>query len=398
MRVLLIAVPIVSFLVSCAGPEPQRMPEAASAPAPQTLPERTSAPRSGLPLGYSLTDTTDWGNAIGEEGKRAVLRHGREIIDTVDLAFGVLAAGKDSLVFLPIRTDSVGFSDGAGSIVHESSPSVHFLWTPLRRRKLSDVLPFFNADLSSPTIADKLAIHYWGLPHRDTTCRLYAMRYDFRTARLDSLFLRHQSVGPTDYRYVFGVPQIKGAEVSFGRVVVDRGAWHVIRKDPPANPSADSAVAEGRGFSVMRVAELSESGFIDSTVTLMTAALNTQGTFTGDKEAYEFSGSKEAFEDLSKISSALPPLVDCLGWDQMAAATYKGTRVLVGVVCYQVLIRNQLVKKLISARGPNGSREVWVDFRNPAIADVRKAQAVWRQLVPTGQSDPAVGTDCIAFQ
>jgi len=396
MRSLLIAVPILSFLVGCAGPEQQRMPEVGSGPAPQQLPKTMPAPESGLQSEYTLTDTAEWGNML-EQGKRAILRRGGAVIDTVDLDFGVAVVGTDSLVFLPVRTDPKPLRMDS-TVWYETSLTGHVLWTPLRRRKLSNVLPFFNAELSSPTIADKLAIHYWGLPPKDTTCRVYAMRYDFRTARLDSLFLRHQSFGPTDYRYVFGVPQIKGTEVSFGSVVVDRETWRVIRKDPPANRSADSAVVEGRGFSVLRVAELIESGLIDSTVTLMTAVLNTQGAFTGDKETYEFSGSKEAFEDLSKIDSAIPRLVDCLGWDQRGAATYKGTRVLVGVICYQVLMRNQMVKKLITTRGPNGYPEVWVDFRNPAIADVRKAQTVWRQLLPTRQSDPAVGTECIAYQ
>jgi hypothetical protein len=194
-------------------------------------------------LGYSLTDTTDWGNTIGWEGKRAVLRHGQEIIDTVDLDFGVLSAGKDSLVFLPIRTDSAGFDIGDGVIVHESSPTAHILWTPLRRRKLSDVLPYFDTDLSSPTIADTLAIHYWGL---HTPCRLYAMRYDFRTARLDSLFLKHHRMIATDAQDFFGVPHIRGTEVSFGEMMVDRKTWRVVHKGSPADPSGDSVVSEGQ--------------------------------------------------------------------------------------------------------------------------------------------------------
>jgi hypothetical protein len=59
------------------------------------------------------------------------------------------------------------------------------------------------------------------------------MRYDFRTARLDSLFLGPGCERDTDYRYYYGVPQIKGAEVSFDGVVLDRKTWRMIRKDPP---------------------------------------------------------------------------------------------------------------------------------------------------------------------
>jgi hypothetical protein len=197
---------------------------------PLRIPDKAPASMSVLTSGYTLTDTTDWGNAIGEEGQRAVLRRGREIIDTVDLVFGVLVAGKDSLVFLPIRTDSVGFSDGS-NVYHESSRTEHVLWTPLWRRKLSDVLPLFNADFSSPTIADRFAIHYWGLSPDSGQVRLSAMRYDFRTTRLDSLFLRRVPGVATDYRWVYGVPQIKGTEVSFDSVVLDRKTWRVIRRD-----------------------------------------------------------------------------------------------------------------------------------------------------------------------
>jgi hypothetical protein len=154
-----------------------------------------------------------------------------------------------------------------------------------------------------------------------------------------------------------------------------------VRSVDPPNSGEDSSTREGWGISVRQVAEWRGSAVTDQIDTLMAAAFNTQGAFTGDNEMYEFSGSKKAFEDLSKISSALPRLVDCLGWDQRAAATYQSTRVLVAVVCHQALIRNPAMKKLITTRGPNGYPDVWVDFRNPPLADVRKAQSVWRQLL-----------------
>lgn len=244
MRVLLIALPIVSFLISCAGPEPQRLPEAASAPAPQTLPETTSvqqppvprplpgatsAPQSRLPSGYALTDTTEWGNPL-EDGKRAVLRRGREIIDTVDIDFGVAAVGTDSLVFFPVRTGSIPQRMDS-TVWYETFLTSHVLWTPLRRRELSDVVPFFDANLSSPAMASESVI-YWGFAPAEI-CRRYAMRYDFRTARLDSLFLGPGCERNTDYRYYYGVPQIRGAEVSFDGVVLDRKMWRKIREDPP---------------------------------------------------------------------------------------------------------------------------------------------------------------------
>jgi hypothetical protein len=149
----------------------------------------------------------------------------------------------------------------------------------------------------------------------------------------------------------------------------------------PPSATEDSSAPQNGEIAALRVAEWRGSATPDQIDTLITAALNTRGAFTGDNEMYEFSGSKKAFADASKISLAVPRLVDCLGWDQRAASTYQGNRVLVGVVCHQVLIGNPEMQKLITTRGPNGYPEVWVDFRNPPLADVRKAQSVWRQLL-----------------
>lgn len=154
-----------------------------------------------------------------------------------------------------------------------------------------------------------------------------------------------------------------------------------VRNIHPPSATEGSAALQDGGISAVRVAGWRGSATPDQIDTLMTAALNTRGAFTGDNEMYEFSGSTKAFADLSKISLAVPRLVDCLGWDQRAASTYQGTRVLVGVVCNQVLIRNPEMQKLITTRGPNGYPDVWVDFRNPPLADVRKAQLVWRELL-----------------
>jgi hypothetical protein len=241
MRALLVAVPILCLLVSCAGPEPQlppgtasapgpqRMPDTASASGPQRMPDTAPASQQTLPSGYTLTDTTNWGTIL-EEGQRAVLRRGGITIDTVDLTtFGVAVVGEDSLVFLPVRTDTVPLPT-ASVPSYESFPTEHVLWTPVSRRELRGLLPFFNAFFSSPTIPRESVIHYWGLGAHG---RLYAMRYDFRSARLDSLFLNREDPFATDYRYHLGLPQIHGNEVSFDGVVLDSATWRVIRQDPP---------------------------------------------------------------------------------------------------------------------------------------------------------------------
>jgi len=241
MQCQLMVVAVVSLLASCAGPE-ARLPQAtASVPGADRVvdtsqpatpePEIVPVPASPLPPGYTLTDTSGW-STIEEDGERAILRHGGVAIDTVDLNFGVAAVGEDSLVFLPVRTDTVPLTTTSVPS-YESFPTDHVLWTPTSRRKLSDVLPFFDAYFSSPTIPSMSVIHYWGIaPHKPTN-RLYAMRYDFRTARVDSVFLDREDALATDYRYHLGIPQIHGNEVSFDGVVLDSTTWRVIRHDPP---------------------------------------------------------------------------------------------------------------------------------------------------------------------
>jgi hypothetical protein len=245
MRALLVAVAMLSLLVSCTGPEPQLPPETASAPGTgrlpdtalasttQRLPDTASASEGTLPSGYTLTDTTEWSSLL-EEGTRAILRRGGVAIDTVDLSFGVAAVGEDSLVFLPVRTDTVPLGT-TPEPAYESFPTEHVLWTPVSRRELRNVLPFFDAYFSTPIIARKSAIHYWGIARRDSTNRLYAIRYDFPTARVDSLFLNREDPLATDYRYHLRTPQIHGNEISFGGVVLDVTTWRMIRQDPPSN-------------------------------------------------------------------------------------------------------------------------------------------------------------------
>src|SRR4051812_9951362 len=142
-----------------------------------------------------------------EEGQRAVLRHGVATIDTVDLYFGIAVVGQDSLVFLPVRTDTTPLPTAA-TPVYESFPTDHVLWSQLSRKKLSEFLPFFNAYFSSPTITRDSTILYWGFAPRDMTNDVYAMRYDFRNGHLDSLFLNRQDPLATDYRYHLRTPQI----------------------------------------------------------------------------------------------------------------------------------------------------------------------------------------------
>lgn len=240
MRAIWILVPTFSIIAGCARPEtqlPKAAPTAAqnatdtTSPAAQLVMQDTAPALQGtLPSGYRLTDTTEWGNML-EEGQRAVLRHGEVTIDTVDLEFGVAAVGEDSLVFLRVRTDSARLPTSP-TPAYESFPTDHVLWTPASQRKLSDFLRFFDPYFSSPRIVGTSGLLYWGIAPRVGTNGLYAMRYDFRSARLDSLFLNREDPLATDYRYHLGRPQMRGSEVAFDSVVLDATTWRRLRQSP----------------------------------------------------------------------------------------------------------------------------------------------------------------------
>ena len=190
---------------------------------------------------YALTDTTRWATML-EEGERAVLRAGGTTIDTVDLSFGVQPIGGGSLVFLPVRSMAVDSVEASLLSGAPGQPTDHVLCTPTERWVLRSRLPYFDSYFSSPVVLDS-AVVYWGIreapanePHW-----LYAIRYDPRTKRLDSLALRTETFG-TDYRYYLAPPLREGDVISFegkdSTALVDPVAWRLVRferRQPPQN-------------------------------------------------------------------------------------------------------------------------------------------------------------------
>jgi len=142
----------------------------------------------------------------------------------------------------------------------------------------------------------------------------------------------------------------------------------------------DSSAGE-KGVTSAEIATWRSSSIPDRVDSLMAAAFNTEGAFTSDSEMYEFSGSEKAINDLGNSPNAVPRLLDCLGWDQRAAATYQGARLLVGVICDQALMRNPKIKKLLTTPGPGGYPKIGLDVRNPSIGEVRAGQLAWRSLL-----------------
>ena len=183
---------------------------------------------------YAVGDTSDWATMI-EEGKRAVLRAGGTVIDTVDVLFGVHVVGRDSLVFLPVLAyhDS---ADAALLTAPTAWPTDHVLCAPAGRRTLSEMLPHFNSGFSSPSVIDS-AVYYWGMKAQDNQgrYRLYAMRYVPRRGQLDSVFLREDAPA-TDYRFFYGPPFEENSAIVFeggeARGFIDPLTWRVIRQEP----------------------------------------------------------------------------------------------------------------------------------------------------------------------
>ena len=171
-----------------------------------------------------------------EEGKRAVLRAGPTIIDTVDVAFGVHAIGQDSLVFLPVVAYELDSAEAATLQGAPASPDEHVLCTPTGRTGLSASLPYFNAGFSSPAVIDSL-LHYWGLNLKDAggRYRLYAMRVAARAGRIDSLFLREETPA-TDFRYFYAPPFPRDSVIVFeggdARASIDPRTWSVVQVAP----------------------------------------------------------------------------------------------------------------------------------------------------------------------
>lgn len=234
-------------LVACGRPRDDRSrPDTASGGDTAVVATSdVSGPMTPCPAGatYSLSDTGDWATAI-EEGRRAVLRIGTTTIDTVDVAFGVHAVGRDSLLFLPVRAYDVDSAEAATMSAPAASPEEHVLCTPEGRRVVSTLVPHFNSGFSSPSVIDS-TLYYWGLSLQDAggRYRLYAIRHSARDGRLDSVFLREETPA-TDFRYFYSPPFERDGAIVFeggeARVLIDREAWRILeaegRSTAPGNP------------------------------------------------------------------------------------------------------------------------------------------------------------------
>jgi hypothetical protein len=152
----------------------------------------------------------------------------------VDLTFGVIPVGKDSLVFLPVRTTDYP-SEKDSQSYSETATAEHVLWAPAMRRELLGHIPFFVSYFSSPIVTNESMIYYWGITRSEPRTKVYAMRYNFRTAALDSVFLELNDI-ESDFRFYLSEPEVSDSVVMFGGYRVDQKTWRrIVPQPPPAN-------------------------------------------------------------------------------------------------------------------------------------------------------------------
>jgi hypothetical protein len=134
-------------------------------------------------------------------------------------------------------------------------------------------------------------------------------------------------------------------------------------------------------FSPRQIAERRGETRPDSIDALIAEALAAKGEYKelGDM-AYGFTGSYAAIEALSRMSIALPRLVECMGWDLRARATYDGHPLLAGVVCFQGIVHSRYFQQRNQRDWPDGFADsAFVDYTNPSLQELRKAQQGWRE-------------------
>ncbi|MEO5509995.1 MAG: hypothetical protein ABIS27_05145 [Longimicrobiales bacterium] len=167
------------------------------APAPATT-------AAAIPV-YTLRDTSAYENLISS-GRYALLYRGETFIDSVDVAFGVQTVGRDSVLFLPIRSDSA--TGGVATSITE-----HLLFDGTTRTPINDLVPHFDSHFSSPAVLAG-ALYYWGLFQANGIDSVQAVRYEFARHRLNANPLPAKPPG-TDDRFYFTPPYLDGKEFVF---------------------------------------------------------------------------------------------------------------------------------------------------------------------------------------
>jgi hypothetical protein len=132
---------------------------------------------------------------------------------------------------------------------------------------------------------------------------------------------------------------------------------------PKVQPPTAQEVARSRGATI--------PDQIDSLIAVVVGMDAEFAEANTDQPAFIFTGSTDtAFQRLAEMPGVVPRLIECLGWDRRSGSTWNGIPVLVGAVCGNVLLATPY-------REQRKGDKPWIDYRNPGIEGLRRAQARW---------------------
>jgi hypothetical protein len=151
----------------------------------------------------TIRDSMEW-ECGGNGGRVGTLYADGVFVDSVDLYLRVHSL-PGGILFAPVRSSELP------DLGIETCPEGPVLFDGLNRRPLKEFLPFFSEHFSSPTVIDSM-IWYWGF----IGDRLYAVKYEVRTDRADTVFLAEdQLLQATDNRYQFQSPERTNSHVRY---------------------------------------------------------------------------------------------------------------------------------------------------------------------------------------
>jgi hypothetical protein len=180
-------------------------------------------PALGLPrhaaqagaLRLRLKDTTAYTNEI-YSSRFAVLYRRNELIDSVELDFGVHSVGKDSVVYVRVETLNSGRLKGTYF-------TKLILYANRKKTPLSTTLEFYNEHFSSPAIIDA-SLYYWGFKED----KVMAVRKSFAAQTCDTITLAIEGATITESPYHFKRPSAHGKDIKFA---LDDGQTFILRRD-----------------------------------------------------------------------------------------------------------------------------------------------------------------------
>lgn len=167
---------------------------------------------------YSVSDTMPYSNGP-TSGQLAHLFYNGNFVDSIDVWFGVQSIGCDTVAFATIAS-----TDPRSK---EADIQAYVLFDGNERRYLETLVPHFHNYFSSPTVLAS-SLYYWGIDVEQMfrAPRIYAIRYEFSSGRIDSVLLEYGLHG-TDNRSYLHPPEAVQENVLYER----EGKWWLLDRE-----------------------------------------------------------------------------------------------------------------------------------------------------------------------